>query len=88
MLKLAIAVIAFAIFFSLGGFKLLLSLFWLWALVDCALNENNYHGKKVLWLLVIALTNVIGAAAYIFIRRPQRQKEELLFIESEYRYSL
>lgn len=88
MLKLAVAIIVFALFFSLGGFELLLTLFWLWALVDCALNENNYHGKKILWLLVIALTNVIGAAVYIFIRRPQRQKEELQFLETEYRYSL
>lgn len=88
MLKFAVIIIAFVLFFSLGGFKLLLSAFWLWALIDCALNEDNYHGKKVLWLVVIALTNVFGAAAYFIIRRPQRQKEDLQFLENEYRYTL
>ncbi len=46
--------------------------FWIWALVDCLKNETSDNNEKLLWTLLIIFTEVIGAAIYYFVRRPQR----------------
>ncbi len=53
-------------------FVLFLSVFWIWALVDCAVKEPNEGNEKVIWILIIILTHWIGALLYFFIRRPKR----------------
>ncbi len=50
---------------------LLLVLFWALVLVDCIRNEPD-STDKYLWLAVILVANVFGAALYVFVRRPQR----------------
>lgn len=46
--------------------------FWVWTLVDCLQNEPSENNEKLLWMLLIVFTEVIGAAIYFFVRRPQR----------------
>lgn len=48
------------------------TIFWIWAIVDCAVNEPSDGNGKVMWLVIIVLTNVIGAALYFIARRPER----------------
>lgn len=48
------------------------SIFWIWALVDCAVHETNEGSTKVVWILVILFTHFIGAILYVLIRRPER----------------
>jgi len=48
---------------------------WVWILVDCATKEADTGNNKIVWVLVIALTHLIGAAIYYFVRRPQRMAE-------------
>lgn len=50
-------------------------LFWLWILIDCITKEPKDGNNKLAWLLVIILTNGIGAIIYFLVRRPQRIKE-------------
>ncbi|MCH8109040.1 MAG: PLDc N-terminal domain-containing protein [Chloroflexi bacterium] len=47
---------------------------FLWAaiLVDCATREPNQGNDKLVWVIIIVFTSLIGAALYFFIRRPQR----------------
>jgi hypothetical protein len=45
---------------------------WIWMLVDCAVNEPSEGNDKVVWILIIVLTNWIGALIYLFVRRPER----------------
>ena len=47
---------------------------FLWAamLVDCATREPNQGNDKLVWVIIIVFTSLIGAALYLFIRRPQR----------------
>lgn len=45
--------------------------FWIWMLVDCATKENS--NNRVLWLLVIALSGIIGAVIYFFVRKLPRR---------------
>lgn len=51
------------------------TVFWIWTLIDCATKESSQGNDKVVWILVIALTHVLGAAIYFFVRRPARMRE-------------
>lgn len=51
------------------------TILWVWALVDCLTNESSEGNDKLVWALVIVLTNWIGALIYFFVRRPQRENE-------------
>jgi hypothetical protein len=51
------------------------TVFWIWTLIDCATNESSQGNDKVVWILVIALTHLLGAAIYFLVRRPQRMRE-------------
>jgi hypothetical protein len=46
---------------------------WIWALVDCATKEPDTGNTKLIWILIIALTHIIGAILYFAIRRPERK---------------
>ena len=48
---------------------------WIWALADCATKEPETGNSKVVWVIIIALTSVMGAALYLAIRRPQRRAQ-------------
>jgi Phospholipase_D-nuclease N-terminal len=46
---------------------------WVWALVDAIRvpDDSGYRaGTKLLWVLVIALTGLIGAAVYLVVGWP------------------
>ena len=50
-------------------------IFWIWTLVDCATKEPSEGNDKIVWILIILLTNMIGAILYFLIRRPKRIQE-------------
>lgn len=51
------------------------TMIWIWALLDCAIQEEGGSNTKLLWLLIILFTNAIGAIIYLFVRRPRRRRE-------------
>lgn len=51
----------------------LLTIFWIWMLVDCLMNEPSEGNDKVIWVLVIVFTHALGALIYLLARRPQRK---------------
>jgi hypothetical protein len=51
---------------------LLLTIFWIWMLIDAISNEPAEGNDKLIWIIVIVLTQALGAAIYYFIRRPER----------------
>ena len=51
---------------------LLLSLFWIWMLIDCLLNQTLSGGKKLFWVFFIFFTHFFGALLYCFIARSRR----------------
>jgi len=61
--------LSFLIFFlfGIGG-----TVLWVWMLIDCATKEPSEGNDKIIWMLVILLTHVIGALIYFLVRRPQR----------------
>ena len=46
--------------------------FWVWMIIDCAVNEPGGSRDKIVWILVILLAHWVGALVYYFVRRPQR----------------
>lgn len=69
------------IFFPVGIlFVVLLSVLafglWIWALVDCAVNESSEGNDKIVWILIIVFANWIGALLYLIVRRPRRIQEQ------------
>lgn len=46
--------------------------FWIWALLDCIQNEPADGDQRTIWVVVIALTHVVGALLYVLVRRPNR----------------
>jgi len=59
--------ILFMLTFGFGAFVL-----WIWTLLDCIKNEPSEGNDKVVWVVVIAVMNWIGALIYLIVRRPQR----------------
>ena len=57
------------LFLELG---LLGTAFWVWMLVDCALNEPTHGNDKLIWVLIILFAQIFGATLYLLVRRPQR----------------
>jgi predicted membrane channel-forming protein YqfA (hemolysin III family) len=43
---------------------------WLWMLFDCL----RYEPDKVVWLLIIVFTGIVGAFIYLFARRRPRRR--------------
>lgn len=66
----------FEVFFmaGFGMIGLLGTVFWIWMLIDCAKHEPKGE-DRVVWILIIALTHLVGAAIYYFARRPDRMRE-------------
>lgn len=62
------------LFLILFGGGLLGTIFWIWMLVECATRERN-DTEKIVWVLIIIFTHILGAALYFFIRRPARIEE-------------
>ncbi len=62
---------AFVILLVLAGF-----VFWVWMIIDCATKETEVGNDKLVWIIVIVFTQIIGAIIYYFVRyRPRRFAE-------------
>jgi len=59
-------------FHPLEILALLTTAFWLWMLIDCLFNKSLRGTQKVLWLLLILFTHIIGAIVYIIIGRSKK----------------
>jgi len=40
---------------------------WIWMIVDCAKRKKFRHGDRVLWILLLVLTGIIGMILYYFM---------------------
>jgi hypothetical protein len=49
-------------------FSMLMTIFWVWMLIDCA--RNNTLRNKVGWIIFIFFTQIVGAVIYFFVRGP------------------
>jgi hypothetical protein len=62
---------------ALGSVILFTSCFWIWMLIDCVTKEAD-TGNKVVWVIIILFSHIVGALAYyFFVRRPRRFAQSL-----------
>jgi len=57
---------------GLDFIPILITIFWIWMLIDCITNNKIRGGSKVFWLLAIFFTHIIGAVIYYCMRSTQR----------------
>jgi len=50
------------------------TIFWIWMLVDCATKEPEGIDKMV-WIVIILFTHLLGAFLYLIVRRSKRIAE-------------
>jgi hypothetical protein len=62
-----------AVLFGCGIFGLIFGListiFWIWMIVDCALNPALTGTDKIVWILVIIFLHFVGALIYYLVGR-------------------
>jgi hypothetical protein len=46
---------------------------WLWMLIDAIKYTPSENNQKLIWILVIVITYIIGALIYMFVQRPKNQ---------------
>lgn len=66
---IGIPILMFLLFFGVG---ILGTLFWIWMLIDCATREPSEGNDKLIWIIVIIFTHLLGALIYFLVRRPKR----------------
>jgi len=67
--------VSFFLLIFVFGFGIIGTLFWLWMLIDCATKEPSEGNDKLIWIIIIVFTHVLGALLYFVVRRPKRIKE-------------
>lgn len=47
---------------------------WIWTLLDCIKNEPDQGNERIIWVVVIAVAQLVGAIIYLVARRPVRKR--------------
>lgn len=55
--------------------SLLCLVFWIWMLIDCVRNELIQGNEKIMWVLIIIFTSIIGAVLYFIYSRPRQMRK-------------
>lgn len=48
------------------------TIFWLWMIVDCAMKEKCDEVDKMVMIMCILMSHMLGALVYLLFRRPRR----------------
>ncbi len=51
------------------------TVFWIKMLIECVMKEPDTGNTKLVWVIIIVFTHIIGALIYYVVRRPQRYAE-------------
>ena len=63
------------VFLGFGLMYLVSLALWVWMLADCFRKETDERNTRLIWIIVIVFTYIIGAFLYYLIRRPKRIQE-------------
>ncbi|TGC09686.1 PLDc N-terminal domain-containing protein [Methanolobus halotolerans] len=67
--------IPFLMVFLFFGVGIIGTVFWVWMLIDCAMKEPSEGNDKLIWVIIILFTHLLGALLYFLVRRPKRIQE-------------
>lgn len=57
---------------GLDFIPILITIFWIWMLIDCITNNKIRGGGKIFWLLAIFFSHIVGAVIYYCMRCTQK----------------
>ncbi len=66
-----IGIIGLLLIIFFGAIALAATVFWIWMLIHAITNKGLRDMEKLIWVLVILFTHIIGALIYFFIGRPK-----------------
>jgi hypothetical protein len=46
--------------------------FWIWMLIDCLTRKSLRDNEKILWVVILICSHLIGSILYFFIVRSKR----------------
>lgn len=77
MMNLFNGVVLFGVIFVLIilALAVLIFIFWISMLVDCIKRKFKEDSDKIIWIIVIIFTGVIGASIYYFIVKTKDKKK-------------
>lgn len=58
---------------SFFAIAILTTIFWIFMLIDAAKRKFKNENEKVVWILVLALTGILGAVIYYFAIKYQNK---------------
>jgi len=64
----------FFVLFAIAG-MILGTIFWIFMIVECATREADTGNTKIVWIIIVVFTHILGALLYYFVRRPERERE-------------
>ena len=66
-------IVLFLLFFTLfvGG-----TAFWIAMLIEVAMKETDPN-ERLVWVIIVVFTHIIGALIYFFVRRPIRMNRPI-----------
>lgn len=64
----------FFLLFVIAG-MILGTIFWIFMIVECATREAATGNTKIVWIIIVVFTHILGALLYYFVRRPERRRE-------------
>lgn len=53
----------------------LLAAFWIWMLIDCITRNFSKSEDKIIWVIVIVFTTIIGALIYYFLVKNKKGRK-------------
>lgn len=71
-----VEVFGLALFLVFLTAALLGTILWIWMLVHAILNKGLTDNERLIWVLVIVFTHVIGALIYLFVGWPKKALAE------------
>ncbi len=51
------------------------TIFWIVMIIECATKEPDTGNTKIVWIIILVFTHIVGACLYYFVRRPERYRE-------------
>ena len=62
--------------FLIAALGLACLFFWIWMIIEVATKEPDAGNTRLVWVIIVVFTQIIGALIYYFVRRPQRIWDE------------
>src|SRR6056297_47925 len=59
---------------SIAALSVLSFILWIWAVVECSINEPSHTNDKIVWIIIIIFVPLLGAILYLSIRKQIRKK--------------